>query len=274
MKIKSFPKRLIVLLSILFSNLIASVTGQEVKDYFLLREKESVKAVIDKTFFRLDGVVPKKVKLASYWLTNVRFTDSNFVDKLIDLKRRGTEVEVIYDAASHDSLSVMRRFSNGGIVPVLTPAQKCKDFIPMDDYRLMHNKFMVVDDIVITGSANFTEVAFRVNDEAVMVINSPDIARQFGDEFDEIQKRTFDEYISHITSEREPSEREPRSFSPSFKELFRKTYKTNANFRTKWHIKLEELELLDLISSGDSGYSHQAFDLIARFIDSENPRPY
>ena len=133
----------------------------------------------------------------------------------------------------------------------------------------MHNKFMVVDDIVITGSANYTEVAFRVNDEAVMVINSPDIARQFGDEFDEIQKRTFDEYISHITSGKEPE-----SFSPSFKELFRKTYKTNANFRTKWHIKLEELGLLDLISSGDSVYSHQAFDLIATFINSENPRPY
>ena len=269
MKIKSFPKRLIVLLSILFSNLIASVTGQEVKVYFLPRETESVKAVIDKTFFRLDGVVPKKVKLASYYLTDVRFTDSNFVDKLIDLKRRGTEVEVIYDAASHDSLSVMRRFSNGGIVPVLTPAQKCKDFIPMDDYRLMHNKFMVVDDIVITGSANYTGVAFRNNDEAVMVINLPDIARQFGDEFDEIKKRTFNEYISHITSRREPN-----SFSPFFKELFRKTYKTNANFRTKWHIKLEELGLLDLISSGDSGYSHQAFDLIATFINSEDPRPY
>ena len=228
MKINYFSKKLIILLSILSSNLISFVAGggagAEVNHYFLPQDKERIKDVLDETFFGLDGIAPRKVKLASYWLT-----DPSFVDKLIDLKRRGTDVQVIYDSSSpdHDS-TIMDRLLNGNIEPVLTPAQDSDVFMPRSD-RLMHNKSMVVDDMVFTGSANYTVPGFGVNDETVTVYNSPVTARQFEANFDKIQNRTFDAYISHKLNDRRPSD--------YFRDLFKKLYRKNETFKRKCDLK-------------------------------------
>ena len=83
MKINYFSKKLIILLSILSSNLISFVAGggagAEVNHYFLPKDTERIKAVLDETFFGLDGNAPRTVKLASYWLM-----DKKIIDKLIN----------------------------------------------------------------------------------------------------------------------------------------------------------------------------------------------
>ena len=246
MKNNYFSKKLIILLSILSSNLIASIAGggagAEVNHYFLPQDKERIKYVLDETFFGLDGIAPRKFKLASYWLT-----DPSFVDKLIDLKRRGTDVQVIYDSSSpdHDS-TIMDRLLNGNIEPVLTPAQDSDAFMPRSG-RSMHNKSMVVDDMVFTGSANYTEAGFGVNDETVMVINSPVMARQFEANFDAIQNRTFDDYIGHIAN---------KSSSSSFRSLVDRLYTKNETFKKKWNLKS--------INKHDSISHFQAYALLPK----------
>jgi len=52
---------------------------------------------------------------------------------------------------------------------------------------LMHNKFAVVDDsITLTGSFNWTRAAESANDENLLKITSPDLARQYAEEFSEL----------------------------------------------------------------------------------------
>jgi phosphatidylserine/phosphatidylglycerophosphate/cardiolipin synthase-like enzyme len=51
----------------------------------------------------------------------------------------------------------------------------------------MHHKVIVIDNsIVVTGSFNFTKSADTENDDNVLVIYDPAVAKQYLDEFDRI----------------------------------------------------------------------------------------
>ena len=51
----------------------------------------------------------------------------------------------------------------------------------------MHNKVIVIDErYVITGSLNFSTNAETSNDENVLIIENPDIARLYLQDFDRI----------------------------------------------------------------------------------------
>jgi len=51
----------------------------------------------------------------------------------------------------------------------------------------MHHKVFVVDDqVVILGSYNFTGNAEEENDENVLIIHDPEVARAFLEEFDRV----------------------------------------------------------------------------------------
>ena len=56
--------------------------------------------------------------------------------------------------------------------------------------NVMHHKVIIIDDrIVITGSFNFSKNANRSNDENIVIIDSPEIAAQYNDEFRRLYKR-------------------------------------------------------------------------------------
>ena len=51
----------------------------------------------------------------------------------------------------------------------------------------MHHKVIIIDtDTVITGSYNFSQAAEIRNDENVLIIHSPDVARKYRDEFESL----------------------------------------------------------------------------------------
>jgi phosphatidylserine/phosphatidylglycerophosphate/cardiolipin synthase-like enzyme len=53
--------------------------------------------------------------------------------------------------------------------------------------RNMHHKVMIIDEqTVVTGSYNFSANAEERNDENLLIINNPELARQFEQEFEEI----------------------------------------------------------------------------------------
>jgi len=63
-------------------------------------------------------------------------------------------------------------------------------FVPSDNNNFMHNKLMILDDkTVITGSYNFSEHA-EVNDENVLILQSPTVAKAYTQYFDAL----FEQY--------------------------------------------------------------------------------
>jgi phosphatidylserine/phosphatidylglycerophosphate/cardiolipin synthase-like enzyme len=53
--------------------------------------------------------------------------------------------------------------------------------------RNMHHKVIVIDDdVVITGSFNFSASADKSNDENMVILRNADIARRFEEEFQRV----------------------------------------------------------------------------------------
>ena len=67
------------------------------------------------------------------------------------------------------------------------PTEPIKPKLPVlriTSYVAQHHKFMIVDDQVVwTGSGNASTRAFNYNDEAAIIINNPDVAKVFDEEF-------------------------------------------------------------------------------------------
>jgi phosphatidylserine/phosphatidylglycerophosphate/cardiolipin synthase-like enzyme len=54
----------------------------------------------------------------------------------------------------------------------------------------MHHKTMIIDDdVLITGSYNFTKSAEQSNDENLLIIRSPQLATQYLAEYDRIRNQ-------------------------------------------------------------------------------------
>ncbi len=63
-----------------------------------------------------------------------------------------------------------------------------------DNSQLMHNKFCIIDNkIVATGSFNPTENGNTKNNNNLLIIHSKQLARNFGDEFQELWNERFGE---------------------------------------------------------------------------------
>lgn len=111
------------------------------------------------------------------------FTDYPLAQAMIDRAAQGVDVSGVYekfgsetDAAEMDTLLC-------GNVPVR------QDGNP----GFMHNKVIVIDDrIVITGSLNFSSNAENNNDENVIIIDHPDIASLYIQEFERVWNMALD----------------------------------------------------------------------------------
>ena len=91
------------------------------------------------------------------------FTDRVLFDKLLELQNRGIHVEVIitnheFNHTSSNNYQTIE--DNGGFFAEIG-----------NDEKLMHMKFCVIDyNIVISGSANWSNKAFTVNNEEVTIV--------------------------------------------------------------------------------------------------------
>ncbi len=143
---------------------------------------------------RLDNLLDnakQRVLLAMYWLT-----DDKIIDKLIDLKKKKIDVQIIFDESMDgkgiDIYKLMNKFLNNGIVTLIFPSNEVKG--------RMHNKFMIVDDNrVWTGSANFTKTVLDPktdfkNNENVLIFYSKDMATKFERIFEDLKKEIFEFY--------------------------------------------------------------------------------
>jgi phosphatidylserine/phosphatidylglycerophosphate/cardiolipin synthase-like enzyme len=118
------------------------------------------------------------------------FTDYPLAKTMIDRAAQGVNVAGVYekfgsetDAAEMDSLLC-------GGVPVRQDGNS----------GFMHNKVIIVDEkIVITGSLNFSTNAEDNNDENVLIIDNPDIAKLYLQEFGRIWSLATEPELNSFT---------------------------------------------------------------------------
>jgi len=122
------------------------------------------RAVIDKI-----GEARSQILVAIY-----TFTDTDIANALVSAKNKGVRIQVFMDKSqaggSYSRGDLLA--SNGIPVKYSTGA------------GLMHNKFAVIDTaVVVTGSFNWTVSAEEKNAENLLVIKSPELAKQYLKEF-------------------------------------------------------------------------------------------
>jgi phosphatidylserine/phosphatidylglycerophosphate/cardiolipin synthase-like enzyme len=98
------------------------------------------------------------------------FTSAPIARALVDARRRGVTVRVILDHSQRTEKYSEADFLRNEGVPTLIDAQ----------HPIAHNKVMIIDGyLVLTGSFNFTKAAEEKNAENLLVIDDPDLARKY-----------------------------------------------------------------------------------------------
>jgi len=158
-----------------FKATVSPANNKDYRELLMKRLKESKKSVYMIMF------------LASYYPEYKDTSPTNlFMDELIKAKKRGVNVEIILDQSgdsrdSHSStenLKTAMHLSAGGITVYFDPPEKTT-----------HAKLLVIDEkIVVIGSANWSFSAMEKNNEASVMIESPELAEFYIKYFEEIKK--------------------------------------------------------------------------------------
>ena len=115
---------------------------------------------------QIDGA-KKSIKVMAYG-----FTATNLAEALVRAKRRGVDVGLIQDEKSAQN--------NRETLPILLAAGI--EVRSDGKHAIQHNKVMLIDDdIVITGSYNFTKSAESRNAENIMIVRSSYAAKRYAD---------------------------------------------------------------------------------------------
>ena len=98
------------------------------------------------------------------------FTNPLIVQALAEAKSRGVDVIVLLDKSNRNQKYSAADFtSHSGLETLID-----------DKHAIAHNKVMIIDDqIVITGSYNFTRAAEKSNAENLVIIESVPIAEKY-----------------------------------------------------------------------------------------------
>ncbi|WWO95796.1 MAG: phospholipase D family protein [Candidatus Dasytiphilus stammeri] len=117
----------------------------------------------------------RKIDIAAY-----SFTSKPISLALLAVQKRGVIIRIIADHKANNRYTALTFLSNHGISIRLN-----------NNYAIMHHKFMIIDNqIVQTGSYNYTRAAAKQNAENVIVLyNAPYIAVKYEKEF----KRLWEE---------------------------------------------------------------------------------
>ncbi len=134
-----------------------------------------------------DGILPVLTRAEHEILVSIFYlTNKEIIDALIDAKKRGVDVKIIYDAVGANSMKEKVRLlrANGIAVKVENWGGKA------------HEKNMTVDGkIFITGSANFSNSGIKKNDENLLIFKSPEIASFYRNYFLKLYNSIDEKYL-------------------------------------------------------------------------------
>lgn len=115
-------------------------------------------------------------------VTAFSFTDDPMAELLIAKKNQGVSVQAVFETRNNTGLGAeYSKLKRAGI-----------DILEDGNCYILHSKLMIIDDrTVITGSYNFTDAANRTNDENLLIIDDPVLAKSYIDEFNRIYKQAI-----------------------------------------------------------------------------------
>ncbi len=139
-----------------------TISGFEVETYFSPEDKpqEVILEELEKA--------EKNIYFAAF-----SFTDDEIGDLMIEKHKEGIEISGIFEKRQISRYSEYKKMEGEGM-DVYLDANK----------YIMHHKFIIIDEeVVITGSYNFTTSAKSRNDENLLIIHDPKIAKIYYKEF-------------------------------------------------------------------------------------------
>lgn len=145
------------------------------------------------TQYLLDNIEKTKEKLDFLIFA---YSSADICTSMMNAHLRGVSIQGIFDN-SFSSPRVTKRWSTVPYNVLKSGGVK----IAYDDERAkVHHKLMVLDEkSVITGSFNFSQNAEKRNNENVLVIHSPSVAKSYGNHFEKLWRKfshssLFDRY--------------------------------------------------------------------------------
>jgi phosphatidylserine/phosphatidylglycerophosphate/cardiolipin synthase-like enzyme len=177
----------IIVLSFISLFFFAKASLAEVDVYFLPRQKNLFVDDLVKYFNQLS--FGDDLLVAIYWITDLKF-----INQLISLANRGVNVKVIFDSSCPIRNKLIKILAKNNIYPVVS----------LNYMNSMHNKFIVTDNYLITGSANFTTPNlgnlhdYKTNNENILKIKSENIVKMHHEKFFKIEERVLGSYIKNI----------------------------------------------------------------------------
>ncbi len=123
---------------------------------------------------RLLAEAQETIELAMFY-----YTDECLFQALAAALTRGVQVRAVWDFRGWANLQVSKIDELMGLGVGLVDANP----------GLVHHKYAIIDrEIVITGSANWTRSGMDRNDEDLIVVHSPKVARLFAEEFERLYR--------------------------------------------------------------------------------------
>jgi len=156
---------------------------------FLLLSFQIITIAKSQVYFSLyddpEAVIIEYLKKAelSIHIAMYYFTDSQISQEVVNAKNRGVEVKIYLDSSQiEDKYSKSRFFINKGIKSIRISSNS----------NLMHNKFAIIDNnIVLTGSYNWTASASERNDENLLVVDDEEIVQRYQDYFNTLWEEKY-----------------------------------------------------------------------------------
>lgn len=111
------------------------------------------------------GKAKSKILVQAY-----SFTSKEIAKALVDAHKRGVKIEIILDKSNKSGKYSAADFTAHAGIPTFIDAA----------HAIAHNKIIVIDnEMVITGSFNFTKAAEEKNAENLLIIKSKDLVKVY-----------------------------------------------------------------------------------------------
>ena len=140
------------------------------------------KAHVEVYFSPEDGVAKHVIERLAAAKKSIHFmtfsyTDDTTVDAMIAKVKAGLSVRGVFESQNARGTGAdFNHLKQGGV-----------DVLEDGNCYILHHKVIVIDErTVITGSYNFTGSAERDNDENLVIVDDPDVARAYLDEFQRV----------------------------------------------------------------------------------------
>lgn len=149
-----------------------NIEGTLVENYFAPEDKVSERVVA------LVGGAEKSIHFLAF-----SFTDDKIGRAMLDRAKAGVSVSGVFESRGADT--------EYGEYP---PMKKAGLDVWLDgNPYVMHHKVIIIDErTVVLGSFNFTASADQDNDENLLVIHNPDVAKLYLEEFQRVRQRAVE----------------------------------------------------------------------------------